>query len=232
MAPPNQGRRVDIERLGRDLSSWKWPFALILLFVAGLPLGFVIVSAVAGAPWDVVLAGVLVSLLLGMLLALLTSRPGLRTYNYAVREVTEIVKEEWRTGRAVLPHDFAKRWGARQFGVPPQPSEESLKRMRLARRIEKGRWMLFLSMAMFLGFLVPFQLFAALGLRGLVPVTVTGVLTFWPLVAMLLLIAKVKDGVPLLREAREYEKASGRRILPDGLSSGATHGALEGPEPR
>ncbi len=191
----------------------------MILCIAGFPLGFFFASVAAGEGSVVALVRCLAALPGGVILGFLVSKFGFRTYRYAVKEVRALAKEELRTGQAIFPDDLAKRWGIRRYSLPPQVSEQSLRRMRFARRMERGKWVYILSVAALLGFAVPFEVSVSLGVRGLVPVTVIGVLSFGPIAIMLALAAKVGDGVALLLELREYEQATGRRALPDDLSS-------------
>ena len=192
---------------------------LMLLCMIGPPFGMFFASLAFGEGSLAATVRMLAMLVGSMVLGFLVWKFGFRIYRYAVEEVRAIVQEEMRTGHAILPDDVAIRWGVRRYSVPPRPSEESLRRMRLANRMEKRRLPLFLPIAAFVGFVVPFGVFIAYDIRGPVPVTVTSILTFWPIVATLVLAARMRDGPAMLRELREYERVSGRRVLPDDLSS-------------
>jgi len=122
------------------------------------------------------------------------------------------IHEEWKTGRPVLPDWFQVPATYRIPRAISKPTEFEIKRMRRAKLATSDRFALFTMVAIVAGLPISFVL-AFSGVSGItlaLPVLIPGLTVVGALVLM-------SRGASTLRLLREYEKATGREVLPQDL---------------
>ncbi len=206
--------KVDFQRLQSELESALVATALLLGGMMGPVVGALSGFFLLGWP----LWSGYVALGLGFVLAL----PGFRAMRASTRaysKVEALVREEWRTGQRILPLDFRIPEGYNLFREPPHLSERDLKRMRSAEDISSERLMALLGGAVLGGVAAGIGVPVILGLGVILSLLVALLSVAATMIPALVLVSRVGEGARLLKSLREYEEATGRRLLPTDLGA-------------
>ena len=137
-----------------------------------------------------------------------------------VEKLRELIREEWRTGRKILPSDFSVPKGWRLFRHPPSLTGHRIWLVRLSRSSpERWKWALLIVTACFHGYLLTVAaLLLASDIHGIVLAAPLAILlVLW--VSTLVAAFAIRQATLFMDGLREYEMISGHQVLPPGLGT-------------
>ena len=209
---PEIAGNIDFASLQRDLQA----AARLTIVGAALTSGVAIGMASAALMLDLHALGFAIACIMAggipFALAIFWTRR-LTKYKPTWTTLESIVHQEWKTGINVLPEWFAVPRMYRRLRSIPKMSEGQLTKLRRANLVLSIRFQVACIGVILIGLVFGIDLIFR-GLRGLVvalPILIPGLIIIGS-------VASLGPNIHLLYELREYEKVTGRTVLPADLT--------------